>query len=186
MYSGRRRTVALLAALLVAPESARGEWFQSEDAATHIVVGTVKRVNARWGLGADGLGSYAFRHYEAALEVEVVDRGAGMQPGQTVSVRYWRKTWVPLSPAIILGLTLAGMYWLARIRRSWLRWTLRSVLGGVALLLALLTAPLPGKYGHRDFPDEGQRVRAYLVQDAAGAFDGLYPGWAKLMPDSRQ
>lgn len=183
MCISRLRAVAVFAALLLAAGAARGERFQSEDSATNVIVGTVKSVNARWGLGFDALGSYVFRYYEAAVDVEAADKGTGVQPGQTVSVRYWRKSWVPLSPAIILGLTLVGLRFLARIQRIWVRWTLKSVLLLVALFLALLTAPLPGTYGHHDFPEEGQRIRAYLVRDPAGAYDALYPHWAKVMPN---
>ena len=50
---------------------------------------------------------------------------------------------------------------------------------------ALGTAPLPGMYGHHDFPSQGERVRAYLKVNSAGGYEGLYPSWAKTMPESR-
>jgi hypothetical protein len=185
MCKGHLRALAILVALLVTTGAAWGERFESEDAASNIVVGTIKTVNARWGLGFDVLGSYVFRYYEAGVEVEAADKGTGIQPGQTVQVLYCRKMWVPLSPAIVLMLALVGVRILVRVQCTWLRWTLRSVLVVVALLLALSTAPLPGMYGHHDFPSEGERVRAFLKVNSAGGYEGLYPSWAKVMPEGR-
>jgi hypothetical protein len=185
MCKGHLRALTILVVLLVTTGAVWGERFESEDAASNIVVGTIKTVNDRWSLGFDVLGSYVFRYYEAGVDVEVADKGAGIQPGQTVQVHYWRKMWVPLSPAIILMLALVGVRILARIQCTWLRWTQRSVLVVVALLLALGTAPLPGMYGHHDFPSQGERVRAYLKVNSAGGYEGLYPSWAKTMPESR-
>ena len=173
------RAAAIFLALLVPPGAAWAEMFESKDKATHVVIGTVKTVDVRWSLGFDALGSYFVRHYRAAIEVESAVTGQGVQPGQTIYVRYWRRDWVPLTLVAILGLALLGHIGLkSAVHVRSVRLTLAGVLFAVALFAALLALPLlPGMGGHGHFPQEGDRVRAYLKAHPSGEYDALYPQW---------
>jgi hypothetical protein len=82
MPTARPRVAAIFLTLLVPSGTAWAERFDGQ--ASNVVIGTVKMVEVRWALGFDALGSYFFRHYRAAIEVESAVSGQGVQPEQTI------------------------------------------------------------------------------------------------------
>ena len=59
------------------------------DTATHVVVGEVRQIWSR----EESTASWDFTHSVAEIAVESVEKGDGLQPGELVYARYWRKRW---------------------------------------------------------------------------------------------
>ncbi len=172
------RAAGVILALLMFHGAVWAEKIETAEQATHVVIGTVKTVDVHSSLGFDVLASYLFRQYRAAIAVEAAASGQGVQPGQTIYVRYWCKDWVPLSLIVILGLAFLGFFGLKRaIESRVVRWLMTVVLVAAALIASLLSVPMAGMFGHKQFPQEGDRVRALLKANSSGEYDALYPQW---------
>jgi hypothetical protein len=90
---------ALLAALLLAATPARAERAprtpeQLWEAASHVVTGRVIAVYER----KETREKWKYTWYVAEVRVTGVDKGAGIEPGSLVYLRYWRRSWRGLVP----------------------------------------------------------------------------------------
>lgn len=83
--------LAVVSALAYAwrPEKADRSPQQLRESATHVVVGKVLQVWTR----AEESGSWDYTRYVAEVQIEAVEKGEGLAPGQLVYVRYWTKEW---------------------------------------------------------------------------------------------
>ncbi len=86
------------------PTSPEKAFYSSEElreVATHVVVGTIERIELARTL--EGFDQY--ERCVATLRVESVEQGAGLEPASVLAVRYWTREWLaPTSgPAGTLG-----------------------------------------------------------------------------------
>jgi hypothetical protein len=168
--------VAAVALLLVAARSR-----EPEDVATHVIVGTVRTVQVSWTsdlLFIDG-------NYDTTVEVETGEKGDGLKLGDVVRLRYYSDTFAPVVLALILMAVALVVWREKKVQRKWLK----SLALALTVLMASISVFRPG--GFKDFPREGQRVRALLVygdrwsRGSDGGYRPLFPHWATVLSEDK-